>query len=74
MDFFIVLILALLVGVSGAIYFRIFRLIYVQNGGKVIASHFTRADGYLALGCLTIFALQCMQNLQAKGRRAPGDH
>src|ERR1035438_1002185 len=65
MDFFIVLILALLVGVSGAIYFRIFRAIYVQNGGKVVANQFTRADGYMALGCMTIFALQCIQNIQA---------
>jgi len=73
MDFFIVLILALLVGVSGAIYFRIFRLIYGQNGGKVDATHFTRADGYLALGCLTIFALQCIQNMQAKGNMLPAN-
>jgi membrane protease YdiL (CAAX protease family) len=64
MDFLIVLMLALLVGVSGAIYFRIFRLIYVQDAGKVVASQFTQVDGYLALGCMTIFALQCMQNLQ----------
>src|ERR1700732_1677194 len=71
MDFIIVLILALLVGVSGAIYFRIFRLIYVQNGGKVVANHFTRTDGYLALGCVTIFALQCIQNLHAKGSVLP---
>jgi len=71
MDFFIVLILALLVGVSGAIYFRIFRFVYVQNGGKVVASQFTRADGYLALGCLTIFALQCFENLQSKGNLLP---
>jgi membrane protease YdiL (CAAX protease family) len=71
MDFLIVLFLALLVGVSGAIYFRIFRLIYVQNGGKVIASEFTRTDGYLALGCLTLFALQCVQSLQGQGRPLP---
>ena len=71
MDFLIVLLLALLVGVSGAVYFRIFRLIYVQNGGKVIASEFTRTDGYLALGCLTLFALQCVQSLQGKGRAIP---
>jgi membrane protease YdiL (CAAX protease family) len=71
MDFLIVLLLALLVGVSGAIYFRIFRLIYVQNGGKVIASEFTRTDGYLALGCLTLFALQCVQSLQGKGKELP---
>jgi hypothetical protein len=71
MDFLIVLLLALLVGVSGAVYFRIFRLIYVQNGGKVIASEFTRTDGYLALGCLTLFALQCVQSLQGKGRALP---
>ena len=74
MDFIIVLILALLVGVSVAIYFRIFRFVYVQNGGKVIANQFTHADGYLALGCLTIFALQCLQNLQAKGRAHPSDN
>jgi membrane protease YdiL (CAAX protease family) len=71
MDFLIVLLLALLVGVSGAVYFRIFRLIYVQNCGKVIASEFTRTDGYLALGCLTLFALQCVQSLQGKGRALP---
>jgi membrane protease YdiL (CAAX protease family) len=71
MDFLIVLLLALLVGVSGAIYFRIFRLIYVQNAGKVIASEFTRTDGYLALGCLTLFALQSVQSLQGKGRALP---
>jgi membrane protease YdiL (CAAX protease family) len=71
MDFLIVLILALLVGVSGAIYFRIFRIVYVQNGGKVTATQFTRADGYLALGCMTIFALQCIQNLETKGGALP---
>jgi membrane protease YdiL (CAAX protease family) len=71
MDFLIVLLLALLVGVSGAIYFRIFRLIYVQNGGRVIASEFTRTDGFLALGCLVLFALQCVQSLQGKGRALP---
>jgi membrane protease YdiL (CAAX protease family) len=71
MDFLIVLLLALLVGVSGAVYFRIFRLIYVQNGGKVNASEFTRTDGYLALGCMTLFALQCLQSLQGKGRALP---
>ena len=71
MNFIIVLILALLVGVSGSIYFRIFRIVYVQNGGKVTATEFTRADGYLALGCMTIFALQCIQNLQTKGSVLP---
>jgi membrane protease YdiL (CAAX protease family) len=71
MDFLIVLLLALLVGVSGAVYFRIFRLIYVQNGGKVITSEFTRTDGYLALGCLTLFALQSVQSLQGQGRPLP---
>jgi membrane protease YdiL (CAAX protease family) len=71
MDFFIVLMHALLVGISGAIYFRIFRLIYVQNTGKVVANHFTRTDGYLALGCLTIFALQGFQNLQVKVSALP---
>ena len=73
MDFFIVLILALLVGISGAIYFRIFRRIYVQNGGKVVANHFTRTDGYLALGCLTIFAVQCIQNVQTKSTVIPAN-
>jgi membrane protease YdiL (CAAX protease family) len=71
MDFIIVLILALLVGVSGSIYFRIFRFVYLQNGGKVIANQFTHADGYLVLGCLTIFALQGFQNLQVQGRVIP---
>src|ERR1700732_1904436 len=71
MDFLIVFLLALLVGVSGSIYFRIFRIVYVQNAGKVTAAQFTRADGYLALGCLTIFALQCIQNLQGKGNVLP---
>lgn len=70
MDFLIVLLLALLVGVSGAIYFGIFRLIYVQHGGKVVANQFTSFDGYLAIGCVTIFALQCIQNLEAKGGSA----
>ncbi|MBV8377154.1 MAG: CPBP family intramembrane metalloprotease [Verrucomicrobia bacterium] len=67
MDFLIVLLLALLVGVSGAIYFRIFRLIYVQNGGKVAANQFTSSDGYLAIGCLAIFVLQLFQNMEPKG-------
>src|SRR3984893_11112174 len=71
MDFFIVLILAMLVGVSGAVYFRIFRFVYVQNGGKVVATQFTRTDGYMVIGCLTIFALQCFQNLQVKGNTLP---
>jgi CAAX protease family protein len=71
MDFLIVLLLAVLVGISSAIYFRIFRLIYVQNGGKVVTSRFSRTDGYLALGCVTIFAVQCIQNLQEKGATLP---
>jgi len=71
MDFITVLILALLVGASVAIYFRIFRFIYVSGGGKVVADGFSRADGYLAFGCLTIFTLQCLQNLQAKDRALP---
>src|SRR5580704_15459254 len=73
MDFFIVLILALLVGVSGAVYFRIFRVIYVQHGGKVVANQFTRAAGYMALGCMTIFALQCIQNIQGKESVLPAN-
>jgi len=71
MDLITVLVLALLVGASVAIYLRIFRFIYVSGGGKVVADRFTRADGYLALGCLTIFTLQCLQNLQAKDRALP---
>jgi membrane protease YdiL (CAAX protease family) len=71
MDFLIVLLLAVLVGISSAIYFRIFRLIYVQNEGKVVTDQFTRADGYLALGCVTIFAAQCLQNLHVKGATLP---
>jgi membrane protease YdiL (CAAX protease family) len=36
-----------------------------------VANDFTRTDGYLALGCVTIFALQCLQNLQGKGSAIP---
>jgi membrane protease YdiL (CAAX protease family) len=71
MDLITVLILALLVGASVAIYLRIFRFIYVSGGGKVVVDRFTRADAYLALGCITIFALQCLQSLQAKDRALP---
>jgi uncharacterized protein len=71
MDLITVLILALLVGASAAIYIRIFRFIYISGGGKVGVDRFTRADGYLALGCVTIFTLQCLQNLQAKDRVLP---
>ena len=63
------LILALLVGASVAFYLRIFRLIYLQAGGKVVASHFARADAYLALGCVTLFIVQCLQSLN--GSRGP---
>jgi uncharacterized protein len=65
MHFFILLILSFLVGLSGAIYFRIFRRVYGQNGGKVPADRFGRVDGYLALACITIFAVQGVQNLHA---------
>lgn len=71
MDFFTLLILALLVGASVAIYLRIFRFVYVSGGGKVTADRFTRADGYLAFGCIIIFALQSLQNLHAKGGALP---
>ena len=71
MDFFTVLILALLVGASVAIYLRIFRFIYVLGRGKVVVNRFTRADGYLAFGCITVFALQCLQNLHVKDRVLP---
>jgi membrane protease YdiL (CAAX protease family) len=71
MDLITVLILALLVGASVAIYLRIFKFIYVSGGGKVVADRFTRADVYLAFGCVTIFALQCLQSLQTKDRALP---
>ncbi len=71
MDFFTVLILAFLVGSSVAIYLRIFRFIYISGGGKVVVDRFTRADGYLASGCVTIFAFQCLQNLHTKDRVLP---
>jgi uncharacterized protein len=71
MDFITVLILALLVGASGAIYLRIFRFIYISGGGKVVTDRFARPDGYLALGCIIIFGLQCLQNLRAKGGVLP---
>jgi uncharacterized protein len=65
MHFFILLVLSFLVGLSGAIYFRIFRRVYGQNCGKVPADRFGRVDGYLALACITIFALQGVQNFHA---------
>ena len=71
MDFITVLILALLVGASAAIYLRIFRFIYVSGGGKVVTDRFARPDGYLALGCIVIFALQCLQNLRAQASLLP---
>jgi uncharacterized protein len=71
MDFLTLLILALLVGASVAIYLRIFRFIYVSGGGKVVTDHFTRTDSYLAFGCVIIFALQCLQSLHAKDRALP---
>ena len=58
------LCLALLVGASGAFYLRIFRLVYLQAGGKVVATHFSRVDAYLAAGCVTMFIVQCFQSLQ----------
>jgi CAAX protease family protein len=57
------LILALIVGASVAFYLRIFRLVYLQAGGKVDASHFGRVDAYLALGCVMMFIVQCFQSL-----------
>jgi CAAX protease family protein len=65
MQFIILLILSFLVGLSGATYFRIFKRVYVQEGGKVTAERFGRVDGYLALGCITIFAVQSLQNLHS---------
>jgi membrane protease YdiL (CAAX protease family) len=59
-----VLVLALLVGASVAFYLRIFRFIYLQAGGKVVASHFARVDGYLAIGCVAMFIVQCLQSLR----------
>jgi len=61
------LFLALLVGASVAFYLRIFRLIYLQAGGKVVASHFARVDAYLLVGCVTMFLIQGLQGL--KGSR-----
>jgi membrane protease YdiL (CAAX protease family) len=58
------LCLALLVGASVAFYLRIFRLVYLQAGGKVVATHFSRVDAYLAAGCVTMFIVQCFQSLQ----------
>jgi uncharacterized protein len=68
MNFLNFLVLALLVGASVAFYLRIFRFTYLQAGGKVVASHFARVDGYLALGCVTMFLVQCLQSL--KGHRS----
>ena len=67
MNFLNIVVLALLVGASVAFYLRIFRFIYLQAGGKVVASHFARVDGYLAVGCVTMFLVQCLQSL--KGNR-----
>jgi membrane protease YdiL (CAAX protease family) len=61
------LFLALLVGASVAFYLRIFRFIYLQSGGKVVATHFARVDGYLVVGCVTMFLVQASQGL--KGSR-----
>jgi uncharacterized protein len=58
------LFLALLVGASVAFYLRIFRSIYLQAGGKVVASHFARVDAYLVVGCVTMFLVQSVQGLQ----------
>lgn len=71
MHFIILLVLSFLVGLSGAIYFRIFRRVYGREGGKVIADRFGRVDGYLALGCMTIFAVQTVQNLHASEEVIP---
>jgi hypothetical protein len=65
MQILILLILSFLVGLSGAIYLHIFRRVYRQDGGKVITNAFGRVDAYLALGCITIFAVQCLQNFRA---------
>ncbi len=71
MHFTILLFLSFLVGLSGAIYFRIFRRVYGQEGGKVTAEGFGRVDGYLALGCLTIFAVQSVQNFHSSDEAIP---
>jgi membrane protease YdiL (CAAX protease family) len=71
MHFIILLILSFLVGLSGAIYFRIFKRVYGQEGGKVPADRFGRVDGYLALGCITIFAVQSVQNLHSSEEVIP---
>jgi membrane protease YdiL (CAAX protease family) len=65
------LFLALLVGASVAFYLRIFRLVYFQAGGKVVASHFARVDAYLAVGCVTMFIAQCFQSLQGSRGALP---
>ena len=65
MQVLILLILSFLVGLSGAIYLHIFRRVYREHGGKVVANAFGRVDAYLAIGCITIFAVQCLQNFRA---------
>jgi membrane protease YdiL (CAAX protease family) len=65
------LFLALLVGASVAFYLRIFKSVYLRGGGKVVASHFARADAYLAAGCVTIFIVQCFQSLQGSRGALP---
>src|SRR6516225_6144183 len=65
------LVAALIVGASVAFYLRIFRFTYLQGGGKVVANHFTRIDGYMAAGCVGIFILQCAQSLKAGPMAVP---
>ena len=46
MDFFTLLVVALLVAASVAIYGRMFQGVYLSNGGKVSGGQFTRLDVY----------------------------
>jgi membrane protease YdiL (CAAX protease family) len=71
MQVLILLILSFLVGLSGAIYLHIFRRVYREHHGKVVANSFGRVDAYLAIGCITIFAVQCLQNFRPGQTVAP---
>jgi uncharacterized protein len=70
MDVLLLLLFALVVGASLAIYLRIFRHVYGRGNGKVGTDRFTRVDGILALGVVVYLLLQIFIGLSFS-RHAP---
>ena len=65
MDFLALVVAALLVGASVAIYGRLFRGVYLSHRGKVSGDQFTRLDVYFVFIIVLYILLMAFQTVSA---------